>query len=580
MDSLLGHIDGPEDLKRLALEQLPHLATEIRQALLARFEQVGGHVGPNLGVVEATIALHYVFNSPVDKIVFDVSHQCYTHKILTGRRTAYTDPSRYLEVSGFTNPEESPHDIFSIGHSSTATSLALGLAKARDLQGESYEVITFVGDGALSGGEAYEGLDNAAAYGGKFIIVLNDNDMSIAPNQGGLYGHLAKLRHSKGSSSENIFKELGFDYLYVEDGHDISALVSAFQAAREANTPIVVHIHTTKGKGHPEAEVDREAWHEIKLPQRARPEFKRLMSSITDQLLERMHKDPSIVLISPGTPSSQGITPEFREQAGTQFVDVGITEEHSVAFISGLARGGAKPVLAIASTFLQRTYDQLLQDLALNSSPATILVYASGFTQREATHCGMFDIAMTSSIPNLLCLAPATQDDCLAMIDWSLDQQERPVLIRIPTTLASEGNAGAFDDKQIGRFHVVNQGARVAIIGLGSAFSLALMARDELSLTAGINATLINPLTYSQLDEELLFELEGEHDVVVTIESGVLDGGFGERIARFYGTRPMRVVCMGGDKEFTERVAVTEQLERYGLTPEAMCARILEALES
>ena len=432
-------INSPKDLKQLTAEQMTVLAGEIRQALLNRLSTCGGHIGPNLGMVEATIALHFVFDSPKDKLVFDVSHQCYTHKILTGRKEAFLDPAKYASVSGYTNPYESEHDFFTIGHTSTSVSLACGLAKARDLKRDSENVIAVIGDGSLSGGEAYEGLSNAAEMGTNLIIVVNDNDMSIAENHGGLYGNLRQLRESKGEAPCNFFKSLGLDYLYVDEGNDISALIAAFRQVKDASHPVVVHIHTQKGKGYAFAEQNREKYHwggPFNL-QTGEPKNRSTAEDYGDLtgrfLLEEMAKDPTLVAISSGTPTVLGFTPERRQQAGRQFVDVGIAEEHAVALASGIAANGGHPVYGVYSTFIQRCYDQLSQDLCINNNPAVIAVFAGTVNgMNDVTHLGFFDIPLIANIPNMVYLAPTCKEEYFAMMRWAIQQREHPVAVRVP----------------------------------------------------------------------------------------------------------------------------------------------------
>lgn len=581
MKSYLQGLGGPGDLKKMTLEDLPALAEEIRQALITKVTATGGHMASNLGMVEATIALHYVFDSPIDKLVFDVSHQSYTHKMLTGRKEAFLEPEKYHSVTGYTNPLESPHDFFTVGHTSTAVSLAVGMAKSRDLQGKTGNVIAIVGDGSLSGGEAFEGLNNAAELGSNLIIVFNDNEMSIAVNQGGMYRNFAQLRETKGQADCNFFKAFGLDYLYVEDGNDIAQLTAAFQQVKDSPRPVVVHIHTQKGKGLAWAEEDKESghWTYPSVPEGEEVPQPELYETITaDFLLEKIRRDKKVVVISPATPGATGLTKEFRLQAGKQFVDVGIAEEHAVAFASGLAKSGCKPVLEINSSFVQRTYDQLSQDLALNQSPAVILIFSNGISGADSTHLGVFDIPMMSSIPHLVCLAPTVKEEYLAMLDWAIEQQEHPVVIRVPEQVVSTGKPCVYDSAQVGRYQVCLEGSRVAILGLGSFFSLAEQAADVLREKAGVEATLINPRGYTQLDKETLERLKENHQLVVTLEDGVMDGGFGEKVARYYGPSDVKTLAFGGEKEFTDRVPLKELYQRYHLNPEQIAEDISKAL--
>ena len=580
-------INSPKDLKQLTTEQMTVLAGEIRQALLNRLSTCGGHIGPNLGMVEATIALHFVFDSPKDKLVFDVSHQCYTHKILTGRKEAFLDPAKYASVSGYTNPYESEHDFFTIGHTSTSVSLACGLAKARDLKRDSENVIAVIGDGSLSGGEAYEGLSNAAEMGTNLIIVVNDNDMSIAENHGGLYGNLRQLRESKGEAPCNFFKSLGLDYLYVDEGNDISALIAAFRQVKDASHPVVVHIHTQKGKGYAFAEQNREKYHwggPFNL-QTGEPKNRSTAEDYGDLtgrfLLEEMAKDPTLVAISSGTPTVLGFTPERRQQAGRQFVDVGIAEEHAVALASGIAANGGHPVYGVYSTFIQRCYDQLSQDLCINNNPAVIAVFAGTVNgMNDVTHLGFFDIPLIANIPNMVYLAPTCKEEYFAMMRWAIQQREHPVAVRVPGVVV-ESRQEPFDTdySMLNRYRVTQQGRRVAILALGSFYGLGEAVRTKLEVDAGLQATLINPRYITGLDTDLLESLKTDHQIVVTLEDGVLDGGFGEKIARYYGDSAMRVLNFGLRKEFADRYVAAELMRANRLTDTQIVKDILSSLQ-
>lgn len=573
---LLESIAGPRDLDALSLDELDELASECRAAIVKRVRATGGHFGSNLGVVEATIALHRVFDSPRDRIIFDTSHQCYTHKMLTGRAYGFIDDARMGEISGFTNPEESEHDWFRCGHTSTSISLACGFAKARDILGQDHNVVAFIGDGCLSGGEAFEGLDNAATFSSNLIIVVNDNEMSIAEDHGGIYGDFAELRASGGAAARNFFSTFGLDYRYVEEGNSIPALIAAFEEVKGIDHPVVVHIHTTKGKGDEWAEQNKEAAHSVRADGSASP-AESYTGIIRTRMLEKMAADPEIVVINAGTPGGSGITAEFRAIAGERYVDVGICEQHAVTFSAALARGGVKPVYFVASTFLQRAYDQIVQDLALNQSPATVLVFQAGFSSIDATHLGVFDLAYTGNVPGLTCLAPTTAEQLLAMLDWSLDVADKPVVIRVPDRVI-HGQAAAFTAADVAKFTVEHEGSDVALVALGPTVELAGAVADELSARHGIDPTIISATTYSALDRPLLFSLEKGHRLVVTLENGVLYGGFGEKVARVLGPSPLRVVCFGGTKEFVDRVSTEELQQRYHLEPAALAADIAATL--
>ncbi len=565
------------------MEELKTLAGNIRAAVLNRDSKIGGHVGPNLGIVETAIALHYVFNSPVDKIVYDVSHQCYPHKILTGRKNGFLNDAEMGKISGYTSPAESEHDFFVVGHTSTSVSLACGLAKARDLQGEKHNVIAVIGDGSLSGGEALEGLSNAAVLGSNIIIVVNDNEMSIAENHGGLYNNLRLLRETGGKAECNMFKALGFDYHYVEDGNSLPQMIEVLNRVRDTDRPTVVHIRTLKGKGYSFAEKDKEKWH-WNLP------FDLASGEITvdiggenynditfDFMKKKIAADKRVVLVNAGTPGAFGLTAERRALLGQNYVDVGIAEEHAVAMSSALAKGGCKPVYMVWSSFVQRTYDQFSQDLAINRNPAVILVSGAGISGGDVTLLGCFDIPLISNIPNIVYLAPATKEEYLAMLAWGIEQTEHPVVIRVPSTVVYAGKEADNDYGQLNRYQVVKSGSKVAVLGLGSFLPLGARVVDELK-KHDIDATLINPRFVSGADTELLKRLKNDHQLAVTLEDGVVAGGFGEKIARFYGADAMKVLNFGADKEFTDRVPLEVLYRRYHLTPEQIVADILHAL--
>lgn len=579
-------INSPKELKQLSVDQLNVLAGEIREALLKRLSTCGGHIGPNLGIVEATIALHFVFDSPKDKLVFDVSHQCYTHKMLTGRKEAFLDPTKYVTVSGYTNPHESEHDFFTVGHTSTSVSLACGLAKARDLKQDKENIIAVIGDGSLSGGEAYEGLSNVGEMGTNMIIVVNDNEMSIAENHGGLYGNLKELRESQGNSPCNFFKSLGLDYLYVDNGNDITALIAAFQQVKDATRPVVVHIHTQKGKGYVFAEQNREKYHwggpfNLQTGASKNSGADEDYCDLTGQfLLKEMASDPTLVAISSGTPTVIGFTEERRLQAGRQFVDVGIAEEHAVALASGIAANGGKPVYGVYSTFIQRCYDQLSQDLCINNNPAVIAVFAGTVNgMNDVTHLGFFDIPLMANIPNMVYLAPTCKEEYFAMMRWAIQQREHPVAIRVPGVVV-ESRPEAFDAdySELNRYRITRQGNRVAVLALGSFYGLGESVVAKLQSEAGVNATLINPRYITGLDVDMLESLKKEHQVVVTLEDGVLDGGFGEKIARYYGDASMRVLNFGLRKEFVDRYVASELMQANRLTDSQIVADILASL--
>ena len=584
---ILEKINGPKDIKQLNREELHILADETRHYILQKVSEHGGHIGPNLGMVEATVALHYVFNSPEDKIVFDVSHQSYPHKILTGRKEAFMDARHYDDVSGYSEPSESAHDHFVIGHTSTSVSLACGLVKARDLQGGNENVIAIIGDGSLSGGEALEGLNVAGSeLGTNFIIIVNDNQMSIAENHGGLYKNLMLLRETKGKAACNLFHAMGLDYMYVDEGNNVEALIEAFQQVKDIDHPIVVHINTLKGKGLPFAEQDKERWHwgmpfdlhtgKSRFISEAEEDYAPLTA---EYLLSLMPSHPELFAITSGTPAVFGFNKTRRERAGKQFVDVGIAEETTVALASGAAQRGAKPVWGVYSTFIQRTYDQLQQDLCINDNPALILVFGGGIeSMNDVTHTCFYDIPLLMNIPNLIYLAPTCQEEYISMMDWAIAYRKHPVAIRIPVNgVISRDIQCTQTDWSKAAYEVVHRGNKVAILGLGSYFQLGENLCDAL-IKEGIDATLINPRIITALDSATLDSLKADHSLVITLEDGQIDGGWGEKIARYYGDSNMRVLVRGERKQFEDRYHVADLLQQNRLTVPQMVEDIKAAL--
>ncbi len=533
---IIDNINSPKDLKKYSVSELKTVADEIREGLFNRLTKIGGHFGPNFGFIETTIALHYVFDSPNDKFVFDVSHQAYAHKMLTGRKAGYFDDSRFSEDSGYTNPDESEHDFFNIGHTSTSIALALGLAKGRDILGKKENIVAIIGDGSLSGGEALEALSVAGSeLNSNFIVVVNDNEQAIAENHGGLYKNLKALRDSNGKSENNMFRAWGLDYIYEENGNDIASLIAVFEKVRDSNRPVVVHIHTQKGKGYSLAE-----------------------------------KDKDFVVVTPAMPMSVGLGPEERAKLGSQYIDTGIAEEAAVAIASGIARRGAKPLVVTNMTFLQRAYDQISQDVCINKTPVTMLMNYSSFDGlTDVTHLGIFGLAAFTNIPNLVVLCPSSAEEYISMLDWSLDskQKENPVLILIPGNDVNHRHADKdYDD--LNRFKIEQKGEKVAILALGDFFQKGEKLASAINEKCGFAPTLINPRFASGLDEELLHGLEKNHQLVLTLEDGILEGGFGQKFASFYGPDKMLVKNYGLKKQFYDRYNPDELLQECGMTTE------------
>ena len=578
----LEEIGSPADLRKLSFGELLGLTNEIREAILNRVSKIGGHVGPNLGIVEATVALHYVFNSPVDKIVFDVSHQSYAHKILTGRKAAFLDDSQFKTVTGYSEPRESVHDHFTIGHTSTSISLACGLAKGRDLLGGKENIIAVIGDGSLSGGEAYEGLNCGAKLGSNLIVLLNDNEQSISDVNGGLYDHLTELRKSNGTSANNIFKAFGYEYFYLEQGNDLEALIGLFSAVKNVNHPVVVHIHTRKGRGYAPAENNREDWHWFPPFYLESGEKRRKVTGenydtlVADYLLKKMPDNPGLIAMVAAVPLTIDFKKANRLKAGRQFIDVDISEQHLLSMAAGIARNGGTPLVATFSTFFQRAYDQISQDICINSLPVTMLVRnGSVWAGNDVTHIGWFDLALLSNIPNLVFLCPTNCEEYFAMLEWSLGQREHPVAIRIPRNGVHHASGPvACDYSVLNRFLITQKGTKVAILALGDFYQMGEDLASAIKAEFEFEPTLINPRFATGLDTDLLLSLAEHHDVVVTLEDGILDGGFGQKVASFYGTSKMKVLNYGLRKEFVDGYNAKDLLEKYGLTSKSIIADI------
>lgn len=646
---ILDTLHSPLELRTLSQEQLRALAKEIRLAILNKTSQVGGHVGPNLGIVEVTLALHHVFSSPQDKLVFDVSHQTYPHKILTGRAQAFLEKEHFRDISGFASPQESEHDPFTVGHTSTSIPLALGLARARDLQKQSHRIVAIIGDGALSGGEAFEGLDIAGTYKGNLTIVLNDNDFSIAPNQGGLYANLKALRKSKGTCAQNYFKDLGLDYVYVVDGHDLEALIETFSSVKDAKKPVVVHVHTKKGKGYIPAEKNPELFHslsgfDLETGTPGHNERERDAATLFGKDTYRIIQDAlvqndKIVALNAATPGMMGFGPQERIKAANHFIDVGIAEPAAVSLAAGLAKGGAQPIFAVRSSFVQRAYDQIAQDVCIDSLPVTLVIFTGSlYAMHDVTHQGLNDIPLLSSIPNLNYLCPATPHEYEAMLSWSLTQHQVPVAIKLPGlyeenesgnegTSSASANFGldsevnhakgshAQRDKVARRgkkpnpldnvvgpcikknlhenipsgisgkpptpfstYQVVQPGSRIALLGLGTFLGLAQQTAALLEKETGIHCTVINPRFASGVDRACLEQLKKNHEIVVTLEDGRMEGGFGQKIAAFYGTDDMQVLVRGLSQELLRKYTVEDILHKNGLTAPQLVSAIRETL--
>ena len=579
---ILDKINSPADVKKLSVNDMERLADEIRETLFNRLTKVGGHFGPNFGFVEASIAMHYVFDSPKDKFVFDVSHQSYPHKILTGRKAGYIDDTRFAEDSGYSNPEESEHDFFNIGHTSTSIALALGLAKGRDILGRKENIVAVIGDGSLSGGEAMEALNVAGSeLGSNFIIIVNDNEQAIAETHGGIYQNLKELRESNGKAQNNWFCAFGLDYIYEENGNDIAALIKAFQKVKNTTKPVVVHIHTIKGKGYALAEQNREAWHWTVPFDRAtgKPTIdfgsgESYLEITQKYILDKVKKDKDVIVVTPAMPMSVGLGIEKRKQLGRQYIDTGIAEEAAVAIASGIATNGAKPLVVTNMTFLQRAYDQISQDVCINNAPVTMLMNFTAFDGlTDVTHLGIFGLAAFTNIPNLVVLCPSSAEEYVNMLDWSIDQKEHPVLILIPGNVVAHRAADkSFGD--INKYKVEQQGEKVAIVALGDFYQKGEEAAAAIEKELGFKPTLVNPRFASGLDKDLLDDLKSRHSLVITLEDGIVNGGFGEKIASYYGPSDMKVINLGLEKKFYDRYNPQQLLESLGITVKKIVERV------
>ena len=569
----LKDIKSPADIKGRSIDELKDLASQMREALLTKLSKHGGHIGPNLGMVEATIALHYVFDTPKDQIVFDVSHQTYLHKMLTGRVEAFLDPAKYDDVTGYTNPGESEFDLFTIGHTSTSVALATGLAKARDIKGDNQNVIAVIGDGSLSGGEAFEGLDNGSVLHSNFIVVVNDNNMSIAENHGGLYADLRLLRNTRGQADNNYFRSLGYAYRFVGDGNDIASLIKAFEEVKDSPNPVVVHIVTDKGHGYAPAEQNKEEFHwggpfNIETGKPLDSYDGPSYNELTYQFLkEKMAENPNVVAVTAGTPTVMGFTPDRRKEAGRRFIDVGIAEEQAAAMSSGMAKNGLRPVWGVYSSFVQRAYDQISQDISINHTPAVIAVFMGTVSgMNDVTHLGWFDQSLLANIPGIVMLAPSHRREYLAMMNWAVEQTDYPVIVRVPDPAVVDLDIEVDDDySDLNSYRMVRSGHDIAIIAAGNMLPDALKAADKLE-AEGIKPTVINPRFLSGIDEEMLSALSEDHRAVLTVEDAILDGGMGQKIASFFADRPMLVKNLGLPKVFMDRYDASKVKEEAHLT--------------
>lgn len=587
MYEILKDINSPDDVKKLNMEELKVLANDIRDGLFNRLTKIGGHFGPNFGIVETEIAMHYVFNSPEDKFIFDVSHQSYPHKMLTGRKAGYIDDTHFKEDSGYTNPEESKHDFFNVGHTSTSISLATGLAKARDLLGKKENIIALIGDGSLSGGEALEGLNVAGSeLNSNLIIIVNDNQQSISETHGGIYKNLKELRETKGKATNNMFKAIGLDYIYEENGNDIESMIKVFEKVKDIDHPIVVHINTQKGKGYKLAEENKENWHwtvpfdkETGLPTIDFGTEENYTGITRKYILNKAKEDKEFIVVTPNMPGSFGLNENDRNELGKQFVDVGIAEEQAVAMAAGMAKEGAKPLVITNVTFMQRCYDQISHDVCINNSPVTILLnYANFDGLTDVTHLGIFGISAFSNIPNLIMLCPSSKDELLNMLDWSIEQKEHPAMILLPGNEVDYRKADK-NYNEINKYKLEQEGEKVAIIALGDFYQRGKKVAENIKEKLGFKPTLINPRFATGLDTKLLNKLKDNHNIVITLEDGILDGGFGQKIASYFGDTNIKVKNYGLQKKFYDRYNPEELLKEENMDIESIIEYINNNLQ-
>ena len=613
---VLEKIEHENDIKRINKNELPILAEEIRSFLIDKISKTGGHLASNLGVVELTMALHLAFDLPEDKIIWDVGHQSYTHKLLTGRKAGFDELRKYGGMSGFPKRHESDCDCFDTGHSSTSISAGLGYAMAREITGEKYKVISVIGDGALTGGMAYEALNNASKLKSNLIIVLNDNKMSISENVGGVSRYLSGLRTAESyqglkngiTNSLNsipkygerivekirktkngikqlvipgmLFENMGILYLGPVDGHNIPAMVKLFKEASKVEGPVLVHVITEKGKGYLPAERHPARFHGTEAfdVETGLPLVKRVKANYTDIFSTVMRKlgdrDEKVVAITAAMADGTGLK-RFRNMFPERFFDVGIAEEHAVTFAAGLAAAGLKPIVAVYSSFLQRAYDQIEQEMCINQIPATMIVtHASVFGHHNDTHIGILDIPLLANIPNLTYLAPVNKEEYLAMLDWSIDQKEKPVAIRVPWTGVKHSDYDVAEEYDKVSYMVMQKGQDVCILALGGFYELGVKTAALIKETKNIQPTIINPRFITGLDENRLDWVLENHKIVVTIEDGILSGGFGSKIAQYYSDKDIKVYNFGFSMDIPRTYEPAELMAENSLTEEKIVEKI------
>lgn len=577
-EEILKNINSYEDFKRLDISKLPFLCKEINKVIINKCSETGGHLASNLGVNELIVALDYVFNLNEDKLIFDVSHQTYTHKIITGRKEKFLDTKTYGNSASFSNYKESKYDLFTLGHTSSSISLGYGMAKARDLKKEKYNIISLIGDGSLSGGEAFEGLNNASTLKSNFIIVINDNDMSIADDVGYLYKNLYDLKLNKGESKHNIFKDFGYEYKYIEEGNDVLKLVEEFNKIKDINKPIVVHVHTLKGNGYNYAIENKEQWHyrapfniiDGKLKKEMGNTYEIINHNYFSNLLDK-RKD--VILVTAGTPKNFGFSKNDRDKYKDNFVDVGIAEQSAISLSLGISKNGIKPIVNISSNFLQRGFDQIAHEISLNSPDITFLVGYGGYQKASCTHQNVLDILMISNIPNINYYAPCYKEEYLYLLDYSL-KNGGTNFIRIPNGLALSKNIKINDVNKYD--YLINEDS-VALIGIGKTKEKAFILHDLLK-EKNINSSVINVLNISNVDIDFINNLTKKHQLIFVIEDGMKEGGFGEKLISF--AKNITVFNYGLNKKYYDFVDENDAYKDSGMDNESILNDILKFFQN
>jgi 1-deoxy-D-xylulose-5-phosphate synthase len=616
---LLEQIKQPEDLKRLSMMELEKLAEEIRRFLIEKLSVTGGHLAPNLGVVELTLALHTLFHSPYDKFIFDVGHQAYVHKMLTGRMEKFDTLRKYKGLCGFVKRSESPHDVWEAGHSSTSLSAAMGMATARDLLGENNKVIAIIGDGAMTGGMALEAMNHIGHAKTNLMVILNDNEMSIAPNVGAIHNYLSKIRSDRhylkakeeiehllkkipaiggtlAKTAEKLkdslkylvlsgvwFEEFGFNYIGPVDGHNLPLLMDTLRQAEKVAGPVLVHVVTTKGKGYTPAEKDSLTWHgagpyKIESGQMIKSVGHPMYTEVFgNSLIELAEKDPRIVAVTPAMPGGSGLL-KFAKHFPNRMIDVGIAEQHAATMCAGLASEGLKPVFAVYSTFLQRAYDQVVHDICRPKLNVTFAIDRAGFVGPDGeTHQGVYDIAFLRTLPNMVLMMPKDENELRNMMKTANDYNDGPIAYRYPringTGIELDEVATAI---QIGSWETITEGDYAALLAVGPMVQVAEETAESLR-KEGINLRVVNARFIKPLDETYLLQLAKEHIPIITMEESSIEGGMGSAVLEFYARNKivgLTIKNLGIPDYFVEHGSVNEQRQEVGLTAQNLAVEV------